>query len=187
MDHYIDLALRPDPEFAAHQLMAALYAKLHRALVAADHGEIGVSFPDMDQRARRLGDHLRLHAGQADLLTLMQSGWLAGMRDHVDCTVPIPVPEQTKHRTVRRVQADSNPERLRRRLMRRHHIDADLAHERIPDHAATLLSLPFVQMRSSSTGQHFRLFIEHGTLQSTPSVGTFSAYGLSSTATIPWF
>jgi len=187
MDHYIEFALRPDPEFVPHQLMAALYAKLHRALVVAGHGRIGVSFPDVNESERRLGDRLRLHASQPDLLALMQAGWLGGMHDHVDCIGPSRVPPQAQHRNVRRVQTDSNPERLRRRLIRRHQIDADAARERIPDSAGAFLKLPFLQMHSGSTGLRFRLFIEHGALQQTPSAGTFSTYGLSPITTVPWF
>ena len=117
----------------------------------------------------------------------MQAGWLVGMRDHVDFEMPTPTPQRTQYRTVRRVQADSNPERMRRRLMNRHRIDADAARERIPDSAAAFLGLPFLQMYSSSTGRSFRLFIEHGALQPSQSVGLFSSYGLSPTTTIPWF
>ncbi|WP_152482130.1 type I-F CRISPR-associated endoribonuclease Cas6/Csy4, partial [Dickeya sp. DW 0440] len=36
-------------------------------------------------------------------------------------------------------------------------------------------------------GQPFLLFVEHGPLQDTPVAGVFSSYGLSATATIPWF
>ena len=36
MDHYVDIDVRTDPEFPAHQLMSALYAKLHRALVVSE-------------------------------------------------------------------------------------------------------------------------------------------------------
>ena len=45
VSHYIDIHLRPDPEFAAHQLMAALYSKLHRELAQGKFTEIGVGFP----------------------------------------------------------------------------------------------------------------------------------------------
>ncbi|MEG1655801.1 MAG: type I-F CRISPR-associated endoribonuclease Cas6/Csy4, partial [Hafnia sp.] len=38
-----------------------------------------------------------------------------------------------------------------------------------------------------STGQMFPLFIRQGKAQSHPQAGTFSSYGLSSTATVPWF
>lgn len=32
MDHYIEIRVLPDPEFTEEMLMAALMAKLHRAL-----------------------------------------------------------------------------------------------------------------------------------------------------------
>ena len=58
--HYIDIHLRPDPEFPAHQLMAALFAKLHRALAKAQAGTIAVSFPGYRTVPTTLGDTLRL-------------------------------------------------------------------------------------------------------------------------------
>lgn len=187
MDHYVDIDVQPDPEFPAHQLMSALYAKLHRALVAQKSMGIGVSFPGVDAQTPYLGTRLRLHASLAALSGLLQSDWLAGMRDHVLLTPPALVPPAAQYRTVRRVQVKSSPERLRRRLMRRHGIDAQHARQRIPDEAARLAHLPFAQLRSTSTGQNFMLFIDHGPLQPGASPGDFNAYGLSQGATIPWF
>ncbi|WP_365781323.1 type I-F CRISPR-associated endoribonuclease Cas6/Csy4 [Oryzomicrobium sp.] len=46
---------------------------------------------------------------------------------------------------------------------------------------------PDATLRSASTGQQFRLFIEHLPDQAGASPGAFSAYGLSPTATLPWF
>ncbi len=187
MDHHVDIDVQPDPEFPAYQLMAALYAKLHRALVAQNSTRIGVSFPGFGLQAPHLGTRLRLHGDLAALSALLAGDWLAGMRDHVTLTQPNRVPETAKHCAVRRVQVKSSPERLRRRLMRRHNLDAQEAHQRIPDEAARLANLPFVQLRSTSTGQTFRLFIEHGPAQSNSMAGNFNAYGLSQAATIPWF
>ncbi|ELY4704820.1 type I-F CRISPR-associated endoribonuclease Cas6/Csy4 [Cronobacter sakazakii] len=48
-------------------------------------------------------------------------------------------------------------------------------------------ALPWIQVKSLSSGQQYRLFIQHGALQPTPVSGTFSSYGLSASATIPWF
>ncbi|WP_251265995.1 type I-F CRISPR-associated endoribonuclease Cas6/Csy4, partial [Enterobacter hormaechei] len=45
MDHYIEIRVLPDPEFSEEMLMAALMAKLHRALGQRGKGDIGVSFP----------------------------------------------------------------------------------------------------------------------------------------------
>lgn len=44
MDHYIDIRLRPDPDFAPAMLMGALYNKLHRALFDLQAEDLGVSF-----------------------------------------------------------------------------------------------------------------------------------------------
>lgn len=186
MDHYVDIDVRPDPEFPAHQLMSALYAKLHRALAALASAGIGVSFPGVNSNAH-LGTRLRLHGSLMDLSTLLSVDWLAGMRDHVALMPPTSTPPTVQHRRVSRVQVKSSPERLRRRLMRRHTLDEHEARQRIPDNAVHLSKLPFVQLRSTSTGQSFRLFIEHGPLQPSMLSGTFNAYGLSQQATVPWF
>ncbi|WP_025042083.1 type I-F CRISPR-associated endoribonuclease Cas6/Csy4 [Nitrosospira briensis] len=187
MDHHIDIDVLRDPEFPAHQLMSALYAKLHRALAAHNSTRIGVSFPGFSLRVPHLGTRLRLHGSLAALSTLMASDWMTGMRDHVTLTQPMHIPENAKHRVVRRVQVKSSPERLRRRLMRRHNLDAQEARQRIPDELARLAKLPYVQLRSASTGQSFRLFIDHGPAQSHVTEGDFNAFGLSQVSTIPWF
>jgi CRISPR-associated endonuclease Csy4 len=185
MDSYLDLTLLPDPEFAANLLLNALYAKLHRVLAGQGGGDIGVSFPKVSDKG--LGSVLRLHGSAAALATLNATDWLAGMRDHLAISAVKPVPAGAKHRLVRRVQTKSNPERLRRRLIKRKGIDAEQARQAIPDSKAKSLSLPFVVLRSQSTGQQFRLFIEHRPLRAQALEGPFSAYGLSPTATVPWF
>ena len=115
MDHHVDIDVQPDPEFPAHQLMEALYAKLHRALVAHNSTSIGVSFPGFSLKGPHLGTRLRLHGELAALAALLASDWLAGMRDHVSLTQPTSVPTTAKHCAVRRVQVKSSPERLRDR------------------------------------------------------------------------
>lgn len=187
MDHYVDLTLRPDPESAPAHLMSALFSKLHLALVAQRSEHIGISFPDVQAERQWLGDCLRLHGSPADLAGLTSIPWLAGVRDHVHATAVLPVPPGVRHRVVSRVQAKSSPERLRRRQMRRHGIDAAQALERVPDAAAERLNLPYIHLRSHSTAQPFRLFIRHGALQESATLGSFNAYGLSTSATVPWF
>ena len=187
MDSYLELQLLPDPEFPPDMLMNALFAKLHRALVSHSDGRIGISFPDVGKKAGQLGQRLRLHGQAGDLEGLMASNWLQGMRDHVRFGELQPVPTGCLYRAVSRVQVDSNPERLRRRLMRRHNLDASSAIQRIPDKAIRHCTLPWVDMHSQSSGQSFRLFIGHGPLQASPTSGTFSSYGLSRSTTVPWF
>lgn len=187
MDHYLEIRLLPDPEFTPTLLMNALYAKLHRALVAAKSRDIGISFPEVEGEGAGLGGRLRLHGEAEPLRRLMATAWLRGMGDHTHVGEPSPVPARAQHRVVRRVQAKSNPERLRRRLMKRKGISESQAREAIPDSAVQRLDLPFVTLTSSSTGQTFRLFIEHRPPEGSATPGEFSGYGLSPTATVPWF
>lgn len=187
MDHYIDLQLRPDPEFPVPQLLNALAAKLHRALVMLHAEDIGVSFPHVRSKGAGLGDTLRLHGTQQRLQQLMQADWLRGMNDHLTTTPPQAVPPGAQFRVVRRVQAHSSAPRIRRRQMKRHGWTETQAQDRIADSVEHSLDLPYLMLRSQSTGQHFRLFVEHLPCQSAPVSGSFNAYGLSSTATIPWF
>lgn len=188
MDRYLDLHLLPDPEFAPHQLLSALYAKLHRALVQLARDDIGVSFPSVSEKPMSLGAHLRLHGSESALSALLKLPWLGGLAGLVRQSALQAVPAGSSHRTVSRVQAKSSPERLRRRAMRRHGIDAAAASQRIPDAVAETLDLPFVQIASRSTAQpSFHLYVRHGPLQAEPTPGAFSTYALSKGATIPWF
>lgn len=186
MDHHLDLRLRPDPEFAANQLLGALYGKFHRALSQLGREDIGLSFPRVGGRDG-LGNILRLHGSAEALQALQATAWHNTLRDHVDIGAVQAVPADCRFRNVRRVQAKSNPERLRRRLMKRHNLDAATAAARIPDTARETLSLPYVRLNSSSTGQPFLLFIAHGPVQDHAVAGRFNSYGLSQEATVPWF
>lgn len=187
MDHYIDIRLLPDPEFPAPLLMNALFAKLHRGLVEVGDGQIGVSFPEHDDTLPTLGRCLRLHGDQTALHKLMAQNWFDGMRDHTHVSEAQPIPTPKGYRRVRRVQAKSSPERLRRRHKKRHGVSEEAAHAAIPDAAVEYLQLPYVTLSSQSTGQRFRLFIAHDPFATEPSSGQFSHYGLSAEATVPWF
>lgn len=66
LSHYIDLHLRPDPETTPTHLLAALYTRLHRALVTAQTAPAGpgiaVGFPGYS--GRTLGECLRLYGSE---------------------------------------------------------------------------------------------------------------------------
>lgn len=185
MDHYLEIQLLPDPEFPTPVLMNALFAKLHRALVQLQSKEIGVSFPSVASYS--LGNRLRLHGVASSLEGLMAQNWLKGMRDHSEATDIHPIPEQVGYCRVKRIQAKSSAERLRRRYQTRHPETSEsrLA-ELIPDTVEQKLDLPYVRLKSLSTGQEFLLFI-HQTEVSERRPGVFNTYGLSNSATLPWF
>ena len=188
--HYIDITLLPDPEFSHAHLLGALLAKLHRALVQHGAGDIGTSFPqhvNAPLSKRTLGSVLRLHGPQHALEALMAQDWLRGMRDHVALTPLAAAPPNAPHRLVLRRQFKTNAERLRRRRMQRKGETAAQAQAAIPDSVERRPELPFVQLRSASTGQSFCLFVAHGPTQATALQGGFSTYGLSQGASVPWF
>ena len=187
MDRYQDIRLLPDPEFAPQVLLNYLFGRLHKALAGINNRDIGISFPEVAGERPWLGRCLRVHGTAANLDTLQALGWVGHLRDHVSVESMAEVPSGARHRVVRRVQAQSNPERLRRRLMKRKGITYGEARQLIPDSAAQTLALPFVAMCSRSTGQNFRLFVEHGQLRDQPVAGEFNTYGLSAGATVPWF
>jgi len=186
MNRYIEFRLLPDPENAVTQIMNVLYGKLHLALAELGTGDVGVSFPDIES-TRNLGMRLRLH-GTADALgRLMRINWTSGMKDYVTQSPVTPVPADATFRSLYRVQAKSNPERLRRRLMKRHGMDAEMAAVQIPDSAVEMLKLPYLQIKSLSSGEPFRLFVQIGPVEQEAQSGVFNAYGLSREATVPWF
>lgn len=189
LSHYLDLQLRPDPETAPTQLLAALYTQVHRALAAQGSTGIAVSFPGYSDQRHTLGERLRLHGSEAALQPWATGAWLGSLRDYVNsmAAAPLPVPAHAAHRTLRRVQVKSSPERLRRRLMKRHQLSEAQARERIPDNVGRVTDLPYVPMASTSTAQQFKLFLALGAAQPQPQAGDFNTYGLSATATVPWF
>ncbi len=109
------------------------------------------------------------------------------MRDHVQLSELAPVPSGTQHRLVLRRQFKTNADRLRRRRMARKGETAEQAAAAIPDTVERKPHLPFAQLRSSSTGQPFCLFVEHGALQPEAVAGSFNTYGLSQGGSVPWF
>lgn len=184
MDHYLEIRVLADPEFTTQQLLDALFSKLHRALAQTTLGNIGISFPDA---AKTLGGTIRLH-GLADALAALQGTfWLKGLRDYTQVSEIQPVPDNAAYRVVKRVQVKSSAKRLRRRSVAKGWLTQEQAENQIPLSKEKRSNLPYLQLKSASTGQMFKLFIEQGPIQPIPSTGEFSAYGLSATATIPWF
>lgn len=183
MDHYIDISVLPDPEFKQEVLMNALYAKLHRALGQYAKGRIGASFPKVN---KTLGSTLRLHGTQDALKALMQQTWLQGLRDYTQTEPALVVPADVRYCTVKRVQAKSVYNK-RKRAVAKGWLTFEQAQQKIPDDQQKRLTMPYAQIKSLSTDNMIRIYIAQGALVDAPQEGVFSSYGLSKTATVPWF
>lgn len=187
MDHYLEIQLQPDPDFVPAMLMNALFSKLHRALVENPQLAVAVSFPEYSLSPLGLGSCLRLHGKQQDLKSLQDTSWLIGMRDHVTCQEIQAAPSNAKQILVKRVQSKSNIERLIRRNAKRKNISEEEARRNYQATEPKTLRLPFVNLNSQSSGQKFSLFIKQSKPHTKPQAGEFNRYGLSQTATVPWF
>ena len=185
MNYYLEIKVLPDPEFKETVLMNALFAKLHRALVNIKSEAIGISFSRLNEKS--LGNILRLHGAEKELKHLDETNWLKGLRDYTICSELQPAPNSAKYRIVKRVQAKSNIERLKRRSIKKGWLTKQEADQKYSNNSGQNLDLPYLQLRSSSTSQSFKLFIAYGELLEKPIAGKFNAYGLSNQGTIPWF
>ena len=186
MNHYLEIQILPDPEFMPSIIMNVLYNKLHSALVQSGRSDIGLSFPDYSLNKKQLGGRLRLHGTEEALTCLLPNISSTGLRDHLRIGNVQEVPAGARYVTVQRVQCKSNADRMRRRLMKRKGLTAEEAFACIPDSVQKHLTLPYVTLKSESTGQSFRLFISQENAKNQVE-GIFNGYALSNQATLPMF
>ncbi|MBL4584546.1 MAG: type I-F CRISPR-associated endoribonuclease Cas6/Csy4 [Pseudomonadales bacterium] len=192
MKYYLDITLLPDTEANIGFIWQKVYSQVHLALVdkKLPNGQsaIAVSFPDYGAGAFPLGNKLRLFAATSEKLERLNlDEWLNRLRDYTHYTSIKEVPSSVEqHVRFRRVQFDTNIERLARRRAKRKNESMETALAHYSGFKDRQSKLPFVNIQSLSKGERFRLFIEREFL-SQPVVGGFSCYGLSTAATVPWF
>lgn len=187
MKFYLDITLLPGADLSAYFLWGKVYRQLHLALVDGE-ARVGVAFPEYCAENFQLGSKLRLLSPEkVDLESLHIGHWLARLTDYVHITSIREVPENAQsHAMFRRVQPKSNNARLARRMAKRKNISLEQALLNFEDREEAMTKLPFIQMKSHSSDNRFRLFIEKIECK-TSSDGKFNSYGLSSIATVPWF
>lgn len=183
MNYYIDIQVKPNIEMKLNVLMNAVYGKLHKCLYDLRSTDIGISFPNYNVC---LGNLLRLH-GIAERLHGLQSGrWLDDMICYCSLSSVNHIPTQTKYRTISRKQTNLSQSKLRRLLKR-----GSASEELIRQYRAKMFSEgcdnPYLELFSISNGHRYRRYIQFGALQERPVSGQFDSFGLSGTATIPWF
>jgi CRISPR-associated endonuclease Csy4 len=189
MNYFVDLEILENPDIQMATILNSLFGKLHNALVhAGDALQIAISFPKCKFGGiPTLGNVLRLHGEEQDLTGFVAKNWHSALADYLNISKPQPIPAEVSFAQIKRVQIQSSAERLRRRFMKRHNVDANAARLKIPDTVEQLTKLPWLHVRSASTAQGFKLFIEVGKSDKTAISGTFNRYGLSATATVPIF
>ncbi len=183
MNHYIEIKLKPDAEMPATVLMNAIYAKLHKHLHDLQSKTIGISFPKYKVT---LGNLLRIHGSEPDLQKLHGAIWLGGMNGYCNVSEILTTPTDAKHRVVSRMQTNMSMAKLRR-LQKRGSITGEDAKVYKAKMFSKGLDNPYLDLVSGSSGQRHRRYIELGELLDKPVAGEFDQFGLSKTATVPWF
>lgn len=192
MKFYQDITILPDAETTSGFLLQKIYGQLHLALVEMktenENPNIAVSFPEYAKSVFPVGNKLRLIAvEQAQLLQLDITRWLSRLTDYAHCTSIKKVPAQVdKHVCFKRVQFDTNIARLARRRARRKNESYEQAIKHFHEFKEQETKLPYINVYSLSNGKRFRLFIKQE-IESEEILGEFNCYGLSKTATVPWF
>jgi len=183
MDFYLDIKIKPDDEMRENVLLNKVYSKLHKALFTLKSVDIGVSFPRFKVI---LGDVIRLHGSEARLLELQATKWLGGLSGYCVLSEIKVVPTQAVYRTISRKQSNMTEAKLRRLIKR-----DSIPREKIKDYKAKMfqqgMSNPYLELQSTSNGHKHRRYLAFGEISETINLGKFDFFGLSKTASIPWF
>lgn len=183
MNHYLDMQLKPDAEMRENVLLNKVYTKLHKALSTMKLTDIGVSFP---KYRVKLGDVLRIHGTKQRLEALQAMRWLGGLSGYCKVSDVLPVPEKVKYRVISRIQSNMTEAKLRRIIKR-----GSISSKAVKQYKAKMFSIgldnPYLELESNSNGHKHRRFIQFGELLDAPIKAVFDSFGLSKTATIPWF
>jgi CRISPR-associated endonuclease Csy4 len=185
MDHYIDIRILPDAEMRENVLLNLLYTKFHKVLCDLKSTRIGVSFPEKELKLGRL---MRIHGDGAELIKLQRTEWvdkLAG--GYCEVSEISFVPKNVQYRTISRWQSNMSASHYRRLLKRGSISEEDARQYKAKMMHAQMTELPYVEMVSSSNGQRHRRYFQFGELQDLAVEDDFDQFGLSKTATIPWF
>jgi len=195
MKYYQDITLIPDAEthigFIWHKVFQQIHIALADNKLSDGSSAIAVSFPEYQKTDFPLGGKLRLFAPTEEQLKQLDAEkWLSRLQDYSHVKPVRSVPEVSKYACFKRKQFKSNlmKEAQRRAKYKNESIDEALKHFQSYQEEC---KLPYIHMESqqkTETGQknRFRLFIEQ-TLSEQPVSGVFDCYGLSKTATVPWF
>lgn len=183
MNFYLDIKIKPDAEMRENVLLNKTYTKLHKALFTLKSTEIGVGFPCYKVM---LGDVIRLHGTEAKLTELQSSDWLGGLKGYCTISLIQAIPADVSYRNISRIQSNMTEAKLRRLIKR-----GSISEEETKSYKAKMfqkgLDNPYFELESGSNGHKHRRYIQFGELLSEPVNGEFDQFGLSKTATVPWF
>lgn len=192
MKYYIELRLLETQDININFLMNKIYGRIHLLLVKNKKTDnmidIGISFPDYSKKEKRLGRRIRLLSeSEESLKNLELEKNLRMFKDYAIFSGIKAVPKQiNSHSIFKRLQVKTNPERLARRKAKRENISMSEALKKYKDFKAKQLELPYIQLKSYSNNNDYRLYINKVD-KKTDNEYLFNTYGLSNSVSVPNF
>lgn len=200
--YYQEITCLPDQEISTGFVLGKVMDAVHLAMVNLTLGTeeqsqcpIGISFPEYrespgEDQTLPIGSKVRLFSRtDTDLVTLDLVGQLTRLSDYVHWTSIRALERRIRGYAIyRRHQPKCSKPRLIRRQMRRKGISETEAAGMYGSFEPRYSRLPYVNMRSHSTGERFRLYVERQETAAIELVSWgFSTYGLSSRVAVPEF
>ncbi len=129
---------------------------------------------------------IRIHGKKIKLSELQSSDWLGSLKGYCTISSIQAIPADVTYRNIYRIQASMTEAKLRRLIKR-----GSISEDEIKGYKARMfqqgLDNPYLELQSTSNGHKHRRYLQFGELLDTPVEGNFDSFGLSKTATIPWF
>jgi CRISPR-associated endonuclease Csy4 len=183
MDYYLDIKIVPDEEVPIYFIRNKVYAKFHKALFSLNSTDIGISFPKYKVK---LGNVIRLHGTENSLQKLQDKNWLGGLSGYCDISSIQAIPDEVVYRTISRKQSNMTEAKLRRLIQR-----GSISQDEVKGYKAKMfqqsLDNPYLELESTSNGHKHRRYLAFGESSKSMTLGEFDFFGLSKTASIPWF
>lgn len=200
MKYYLDITLLPDAEANLGFLWQKIFQQVHIALVdnkvADNESAIALSIVDYGDKDFPLGNKLRLLAKNQEALQKLDiNHWLNRLSDycHIKPIKPVPT-DVTQYACFKRKPVKSIEKKAQRRAVHLNKPYDEVLAYLLEEGRSKKSELPFINIESQETKKRvdqavscrFFIFIEQ-LLFEAPIAGKFDCYGLSKTATVPWF
>jgi CRISPR-associated endonuclease Csy4 len=200
MKYYLDITLLPDAEANLGFLWQKVFQQVHIALVdnkvTDNESAVALSVVGYGDKAFPLGNKLRLLAESEDILQKLDiHRWLNRLNDycHISSIKTVPT-DIKKYARFNRKNVKSIEKKAQRRAVHLAKPYNEVLAYLIEEGKSKECKLPFINVESQESKKQavqgvscqFLLFIEQ-TLLDEAVHGKFDCYGLSKTATVPWF
>lgn len=199
MNYYQEITLIDQGDVNLYHVHSAVYESVHTALCEHRNGfkvNIGISFPLYQYTEKKdkgqLGKKVRLFAKTKEELELLNlSVALDGYADYIHIASVKEVGEKATHYEVysryRHKGHQKKAERLQAHLIKKHGVewfDEQFgSYEAVLAHCvktSTVLSLPFVTLKSNANGHYYDLRLKRQKLDAPTKAFSFDGFGLTS-------